>query len=248
MKDMIAPRNQDDKTDRKRVTRRRFMGCAAIAGTAAIGGATLAGFGGTALMSWREKDGWPNGEALKQLLSKSQEGTAGKRFPIMDLHSHPSMKAYMYKQRFWKSHEDQPGFSPISLTVDIDALVNGGAGVFLCTAYVLEREFFSDVVPLRVLSKLHPRPHHMATAPLNVLAMEYLDKAEEMVTETRRQRGDIIELAKSFSEMKQIVSEGKVCMVHAMEGAHHLSGRLELVDDFFHRGVCMMTVPHLYPN
>jgi membrane dipeptidase len=88
----------------------------------------------------------------------------------------------------------------------------------------------------------------MATAPLNVLAMEYLDKAEEMVTETRRHRGDIIELAKGFSEMKRIVSEGKVCMVHAMEGAHHLSGKLELVDDFFHRGVCMMTVPHLYPN
>ncbi len=154
----------------------------------------------------------------------------------------------MFRQRFWKTHTFEPGMSPISLVVDIDSLVNGGAGVFLCTCYVVEREFFSDVLPLRVLRKLHPRAHHMATAPLNVLAMEYLDKAEEMVAETNRQRGNIIELATNYSNIKRIVDEGKVCMVHAMEGAHHLAGNTALVDDFFNRGVCMMTVPHLYPN
>jgi microsomal dipeptidase-like Zn-dependent dipeptidase len=189
-----------------------------------------------------------NGQALKELLLRSQEGPSGRGFPVLDIHCHPALKAYMFRQRFWKTHEAKPGMSPTSLVVDVDSLVNGGAGAFLCCAYALERQFFSDVLPLRVLSKLHPKPRHMATASLNMLALEHLDKAEEMVAEANRQRGKIIELARGFSDLKRIVDEGKVCMLHSMEGAHHLAGKTELVDEFFDRGVCMMTVPHLYPN
>lgn len=154
----------------------------------------------------------------------------------------------MFRQRFWRTHEAQPGMSPTSLVADVDSLVNGGAGAFLCCAYALERQFFSDVLPLRVLSKLHWRPRHMASTPLNVLAMEHLDQAGEMMAAANRQRGDIIELARGSSDIKRITDARKICMLHSMEGAHHLAGNLERVDDFFERGVCMMTVPHLYPN
>lgn len=240
----------ESQNDNGPVTRRRFMGCAAVtAGTAVIGYAGLStGIQASLKRSNETAQAAENQDALKQLLLRSQEGPSGTRFPVLDLHSHPSMKAYMFKQRFWKTHEAKPGMSPISLVVDVDSLVNGGTGVFLCTCYVLERQFFSDVLPLRGLSKLHPRPYHMATAPLNVLALEYLDKAEEMVMEANRQCGEIIGIARGYSDIKRIVDEGKVCMIHAMEGAHHLAGDTALVDDFFKRGVCMMTVPHLYPN
>jgi len=244
-----AADKQDGRSDNRPVTRRRFMGCAAVAGTAVIGAAGMgAGIDASLKRSHETTQATENQEALKQLFLRSQEGPSGKRFPVLDLHSHPAMKAYMFRQRFWKTHEAKPGMSPTSLVADVDSLVNGGTGVFLCATYVPEREFFSDVIPLRVLSKLHPRTHHVATAPLDVLTMEYLDKAEEMVAESNRRRGDIVQLAKSYSDMKRIVDEGKVCMLHAMEGAHHLAGKTELVDDFFTRGVCMMTVPHLYPN
>ncbi|MBW7864577.1 MAG: membrane dipeptidase [Candidatus Hydrogenedentes bacterium] len=239
----------EDKSGNKPVTRRRFLGCAAVGGAAVIGSVGVgAGIDESLKRSNESTQATENQEALKRLLLRSQEGPSGKRFPVLDLHSHPSLKAYMFRQRFWKTHKASPGVSPTSLVVDVDALVNGGTGAFLCTAYALEREFFSDVIPLRVLSMLHPRPHRMATAPMNVLAMEHLDKAEAMVAETNRRRGDIVALAKSYSDMKRIVGEGRVCMLHAMEGAHHLAGKTELVDDFFNRGVCMMTVPHLYPN
>lgn len=233
----------------KPVTRRRFMGCAAVAATAVVGYAGIStGTQAVLKRSGETTQATRNQQALKQLLLRSQQGPSGRRFPVLDIHCHPSLKAYMFRQRFWKTHEAKPGMSPTSLAVDIDSLVNGGAGAFLCCAYALERQFFSDVLPLRALSKLHPRPHHMATAPLNVLAMEHLDKAEEMVAEANRERGDIIEVAKSYSDIGRIVDAGKICMLHSMEGAHHLAGNLELVDDFFERGVCMMTVPHLYPN
>ncbi len=233
-----------------RVTRRRFLGCAAVGGTAAVVGyaGTSVGVQASLKRSGETTQAAQDGQALKELLLRSQEGPSGRRFPVLDIHCHPAMKAYMFRQRFWRTHEAQPGMSPTRLVVDVDSLVNGGAGVFLCCAYALERQFFSDVLPLRVLSKLHWKPRHMAITPLNVLAMEHLDKAEEMVAETNRQRGDIIELAKGYSDVRRIVDDGKVCMLHSMEGAHHLAGNLELVDDFFERGVCMMTVPHLYPN
>ncbi len=225
------------------------MGCAAVAGTAVVGSVGMgAGIDASLRRSHETTQAAENNEALKQLLLRSQEGPSGKRFPVLDLHSHPAMKAYMFRHRFWKTHAAKPGMSPASLVADLDALVNGGTGAFLCATYVPERAFFSDVIPLRVLSRLHPRTHHVATAPLDVLALEYLDKAEEMVAEAKRRRGDIIELAKSYSDMKRIVDAGKVCMLHSMEGAHHLAGKLERVDDFFNRGLCMMGLPHLYPN
>ncbi len=240
---------QNGQKENGPVTRRRFMGCAAVAGTAVIGSVgTSAGIAASLKRSHETTHVTENGEVLRQRLLRSQEGPSGRRFPVLDIHCHPSMKAYMFRQRFWKTHAAKPGMSPIGLVADVDSLVNGGTGAFLCATYVLEREFFSDVIPLRVLSKLHPRPYRMATAPLDVLAMEYLDKAEEMLAETNRQRGPIVDLATSYSDMKRIVDEGRVCMLHAMEGAHHLAGNLELVDDFYNRGVCMMTVPHLYPN
>ncbi len=249
MENAAVSEQQGGGRDSRLVTRRNFLGCAAVAGAAVVGYAGVSTGAQAALKrSGETTQAGPTGQALKELLLRAQEGPSGRRFPVLDIHCHPSLKAYMFRQRFWKTHAAQPGMSPTSLVVDVDALANGGAGGFLCCAYALERQFFSDVVPLRVLSRLHWKPRHMATAPLNVLAMEHLDKAEAMAAEANRQRGDIIALAKGASDIKRIVDEGKICMLHSMEGAHHLAGNIELVDDFFERGVCMMTVPHLYPN
>lgn len=238
-----------DKAMRRRLTRKSFLWGAAVTGTSALG-AVGAGAGiHASLKYWNETTQAPeNGEELRQLLLRSQGGPSGRRFPVLDIHAHTSLKPYMLRQRFWRTHEPKPGMSPFTQVTDIDSLVNGGANAFVCCAYAPEQQFYSDVIPLRVLSRVHPKLYHMANAPMNVLAMEHLDTAEEMVAEANRRRGEIIEVARSYPDVKRIVDEGKICMLHALEGAHHLAGRLELVDDFFERGVCMMTVPHLYPN
>ena len=170
------------------------------------------------------------------------------RFGILDLHMHPTLMAYMFKTKFWKAHHPPLWFCPWSMRVDMDALIEGGVKAFLCTTYVLERELFDDVWPLQIVAALYPRGKHIATAPLDQLTREYLDFAEQMVEETRRQRGDIIEIARSYCEMQRITNEGKICMLHAIEGAHHLNGNIDMVDELYARGVCHMIIPHLYPN
>ena len=80
------------------------------------------------------------------------------------------------------------------------------------------------------------------------LLREYLDTAEQMVEETRERRGDIIEIGRNYADYERITNEGKICMLHAVEGAHHLNGNIGMVDELYERGICQMIVPHLYPN
>jgi len=134
------------------------------------------------------------------------------------------------------------------MCVDVDALQHGGVKTLVCATYVPERELFQDVWPLRVLAAVHPRAKHIATAPMFQLTREHLDAVEDMIAETRRQRGDVIELARTHADLERITRQGKICVLHAVEGAHHLSGNLDEVDYLYERGVCMMVVPHLYPN
>ena len=182
------------------------------------------------------------------MTNPGQGPLAGRSFGLIDLHCHPTLMSYMFKTKFWKAHHPPLWFCPWSMRVDMDALIEGGVKAFLCTTYVLEREMFDDVWPLQIVRALYSRGKHIATAPLDELTREYLDAAEAMIEETRRQRGDIIELARSYADLQRITAAGKVCMLHAIEGAHHLNGNIGMVDELFERGVCLMVVPHLYPN
>lgn len=170
------------------------------------------------------------------------------RFRVVDLHTHPSLKAYMFRTRFWRAHNPPSGFFPLSMRVDLDALLAGGVKTFVCAAYAVERPMFADIWPLGLLTKMLPRARHLAVADPRELLLEYLDFAEEMVAETRKHRGDVVEVARSRADMQRITGAGKLCMIHAVEGAHHLNGDLGLVDELAARGVCYMIVPHLYPN
>ena len=169
-------------------------------------------------------------------------------FPVVDLHAHPALKSCLFKTRFWKAHHPPAGYFPLAMCVDVDALLQGGVKTLVCATYVPERELFQDVWPLRVLAAVHPRAKHIATAPMFQLTREHLDAVEDMIAETRRQRGDVIELARTHADLERITRQGKICALHAVEGAHHLSGNLDEVDYLYERGVCMMVVPHLYPN
>jgi membrane dipeptidase len=171
-----------------------------------------------------------------------------ERFHVVDLHTHPTLKSYMFKTKFWKAHRPPSGFFPLSMCVDLDSLFDGGVRTFVCATYVVERPMFRDVWPLGTLARIHPRAARIATAPMDMLTREYLDEAESMVEQTRQRRGDVIETARSRADMKRITGEGKICMLHAVEGAHHLNGNIGMVDELFARGVCYMIVPHLYPN
>jgi membrane dipeptidase len=55
-------------------------------------------------------------------------------------------------------------------------------------------------------------------------------------------------LAQSATDVERIRSEGKVAVVHTVEGAHVLDGLVDNVDKLAKRGVAMMTLSHFYDN
>lgn len=173
---------------------------------------------------------------------------ADARFGVVDLHTHATLKPYLFGAKFWRAHGAPAGFFPLKMCVDLDALMDGGVKTFVCATYVVERQMFTDVWPLGLLASVSPTAAHLATAPMDALTREYLDFAEKMIEEARQRRGDIIEVAHSRADMRRINAAGKICMLHAVEGAHHLNGDIGMVDELFKRGVCCMVVPHLYPN
>lgn len=167
---------------------------------------------------------------------------------VIDLHTHISLKNYLFNRKFWKRHIMPAGTFPLTLRTDLDALIDGGVKALLCTVYVLEKGWFDDVWPLKWVGKAFRPLGRIATTDADVLCHTYMDLIEAQIRETRKRRGDVVEIARSYSEMRQIMDAGKVCILHAIEGAHHLAGKLENLEVFFERGVCQMIIPHMYPN
>jgi membrane dipeptidase len=52
----------------------------------------------------------------------------------------------------------------------------------------------------------------------------------------------------STDEMLQAKQDGLIAILHAVEGAHSLGGRVENLTTLAERGVCMLTLAHFYQN
>jgi len=173
---------------------------------------------------------------------------SGRAFPVIDLHTHPTLKGFQFGFKFWKKHHP-PGFMfPLCMRTDIDALIDGNVQCALATVYVLERGLLEDAWPLRYLQHTHPPTWRALNEEPDDMCREQLNHLETVVKETRRRRGDVVEIGRSYDDMHRIAGEGKVCLLHAIEGAHVLNGNLENLEDFHRRGVCHMIIPHFYPN
>ncbi len=181
-------------------------------------------------------------------MASSTASVLSRPLGVIDLHTHPSLKFMLFDRKFWAKHITPSGTFPLTLRTDFDALIDGGVSAILCTSYVLEKDWVEDVWPLKFAKKLSKRLGRILDNPPDMMAHEYLDSIERQVRETREKRGDVVEMAGSYLEMRRIIGEGKLAVLHAIEGAHHLNGDLDNLDRFFRRGVCQMIVPHMYPN
>lgn len=167
---------------------------------------------------------------------------------VIDLHAHPTMKTFMFGRRFHKPH-NPPGFLfPPTLRTDIDALIDGGVRAQLVAVYVVEKDIVADFPPLKCLLPLRPKIHRIVHGAPDALTLEYLDHLEAVVAETRRTRGEVVEIAASHADMRRIMAEGKVALVNSIEGSHHLNGNLDNLEVFHRRGVAHMILQHFYTN
>lgn len=169
-------------------------------------------------------------------------------FSVFDLHTHPTLKTFMFGKRFWERHRTPGFFFPLTLRVHLDALREGGVSAFSCSTYAVERGWLEYVWLNRLSTFLWPNVERMFTEAPDDLARELLNHCEQMVRDTVRRRGPLIEVAHSFEEYEDITRSGKIALLHSLEGAHHLNHNLDNLEDFYNRGVCLMTVAHIFPN
>ena len=166
---------------------------------------------------------------------------------VADLHAHPSLKTYFFRKHIDFPHPAPAGTWPFTLRVDGPSLRRGGVDAVVSAIYVPEPEFLDDCAPLKFVANFQPSLHRLKKSlrdPPDRTAFAIMDHFERELA--REDVGQFARLARSLYELDRIRREGKTAILHAIEGGHALNGKIENVDAFHARGVCMITLAHFY--
>ncbi len=165
--------------------------------------------------------------------------------PLTDVHAHPSLKVYLFRRNLWRHYWSGKSFNPFSSRSDFRVLKRGGVRALCAAHYVPERELLGDCSVLRFAARLLlPAYSKLARGSPFDRLLEMMDAMEREVG----RRPDQAELARSAAEVRRICREGKIAVVHTVEGAHVLEGDPERLEILARRGVAMMTLAHFYAN
>jgi membrane dipeptidase len=167
--------------------------------------------------------------------------------PIIDLHAHPSLKVTLLKRVLTAHYAASRTFNPFSIRTDFNKLEEGGVDVLLSTIYAPEEEIIGDCVYLQILRYLMPFTYH------KLFSNGHFDVTIEMmnIMEAQVQQSPKVQMAKSVKELDDILNQhdGRpIAIIHSIEGAHSLDGKLENLEEFHNRGVAYLTLAHFYPN
>lgn len=163
----------------------------------------------------------------------------------MDAHAHPSLKAYLFRRNLWRHYRSGGAFDPFSSRTDFRMLEEGGVGAVWAAHYPPERKLFEDCFWLG-LAALLTVPVYLKIlrrSPFEIL-LAMMDALER---EAARRPGRT-EIARSPGDLERIRRQGKIALVHAVEGAHALEGRPGRLDELARRGVAVLTLAHFYAN
>ena len=166
---------------------------------------------------------------------------------VADLHAHPSMKTYFFKKHIDFAHPAPANTWPFTLRGDGPSLKRGGVDAVVSAIYVPEPEFLDDCALLKLVGNLQPSLHRLKNSlrdPPDQTAFASMDHFERELA--REGASQFAAPARSLYELDRIRREGKTAILHALEGGHALNGKIENVDAFHARGVCMITLAHFY--
>ena len=194
------------------------------------------------------------------------EGKAtGPKMPMVDLHSHPPLKGYLWGKKIWKCYPSQSGANIVNMQVDIHKLEKGNMKGVLAVHYLPERGLVEETKSLR---KIFPKLRSLF--PVFVEKLEHGDGGnyrqvntmidefeEQMRLSNEKHDGAKMRVAKRYADFERIMNDGDIAVAHSIEGAHSLGRDLdginsdkyiEHLDYFIDRGVCMMTLAHFFAN
>jgi membrane dipeptidase len=165
--------------------------------------------------------------------------------PLTDVHVHPSLKAFLFRRNLWRHYASGRTFNPFSSRSDFPTLTRGGVGVIWAAHYLPEAPLFRQCFLLRAAGWLVvPAYRKVTTGGRLRRVLEMVDVLEREVA----RRPDRAAVARRAADVASIRAAGKLAVVHAVEGAHVLEGRVEALDELARRGVAVLTLAHFFDN
>jgi microsomal dipeptidase-like Zn-dependent dipeptidase len=177
-----------------------------------------------------------------------------KHTTVADLHAHPSLKVSLFNRVLTSRFRAGRSFDPFGVRTDFQKLEQGGLDVLLSTVYAPEKGILEECRYLRALRYVLPSAwKRVFDQPYFDVAIEMLDALEEQVrAAVDRETGKpLAEMVFSVRELDALLSrdgDRPIAVIHNVEGAHSLDGKLDNLQRLFDRGVAYLTLAHFYEN
>lgn len=167
---------------------------------------------------------------------------------VIDMHVHPALKTYLFDKKINERHSSPKIWWPLTLRTDLPKLREGGVDAILSSLYLPEKKILDDCIWSRVVTWFSQKLGDTLKGNRFDETMKLLDEFESLVGNSQIDEKEIARIAHSRNEMDQILAEGKIAILHSIEGAHSLDGNINNVQKFFDKGVCLITLGHFYEN
>jgi membrane dipeptidase len=171
---------------------------------------------------------------------------------VIDLHVHPSLKIFLFDKKLYRKYPAGGAWNPFSMRVSLPRLQAGGARAIVTSVYLPEPKMIRDCflmgATLWVMSLFNRKFRIMKKENPFRATVEILNHFEHAVAEAQKKGWTELKLVRSVPEFRQALTEQKLTLIHAVEGAHSLNGEIANLQELFNRGVCMLTLAHFYQN
>ena len=143
--------------------------------------------------------------------------------PVADLHAHPGLTAYWLKRDLAREHRPPAhGYNPLRQQLDVPRMVQGGLRVLTACVYA------PTVPPF-------PRPFTAAIGAIQFV--------EDLCS---REPGKLASAGRG--QVRSVLASGRLAVIHAAEGGHHIERSLEKLEQLAARGLRYLTLTHFVHN
>ena len=142
--------------------------------------------------------------------------------PVADLHAHPALNAYYLRRDLGREHAGPRRWNPLRQQLDLPRARAGGLRVLTNCVYA------PSVLPVR--------PFRAALGGFATL--------EDLCS----RHPALAQIALRKGEIGPVLEAGKLAVIHALEGGHHLERSLEKLERLAGRGLRYLTLTHFVHN
>jgi membrane dipeptidase len=142
--------------------------------------------------------------------------------PVADLHAHPALNAFYLRRDLGREHRGPRRWNPLRQQLDLPRARAGGLRVLTNCIYA------PSIIPVS--------PFRAALGGFS--ALERLCARHPALAQVARRKG----------EVGAIVQSGRLAVIHAAEGGHHLERSIEKLERLAERGLRYLTLTHFVHN